>query len=374
MEKNRVFREILFSLIPGLGPIYSRRILEELGGLDSVFSSSIQDLSQIDGINVKGAEHILQSLDDKKKISKAREEIDYLERNQIKTFFLDNSDYPYRLKQCPDAPVILYFQGKDLMAYPRMLAIVGSRKASPAGKKITHDFLSELRNYGILCISGLAYGIDIQAHRSSLEFNIPTIGVLGHGLDNLYPAAHLATSKEMKLKGGLITEFISGTPLSPGLFPRRNRIIAGLCDALVVVEAAEKGGALITADLANSYDRDVFAFPGRVNDPNALGCLGLIRDQKAQLITKAEEFLRFMNWDLENQIIESKPSSNPLSTNRTQGDENKVFQFILHHVQTHLNQLEREFPEFGPKLFEILLELEMDGKIRSLPGKMYERV
>lgn len=376
MVGDKVFRQIIFSLVPGLGPIYSRRILESMGSLEKVFGASTHDFTQMDGISQKGAEHILKSIQDPNILNRSRKELSYLESNEIKTFFIGDENYPYRLRQCTDAPVILYYQGKEVFNRPRFMAVVGSRKASSMGKKNTRDLLEGLRDYEIISLSGLAYGIDIEAHRSSLEFGIPTLGVLGHGLDNLYPSDHKNTSLEMRKQGGLITEFISGTPISPGLFPRRNRIIAGLCDALVIVEASEKGGALITAELAYSYDREVFALPGRLNDTYSQGCLVLIRDQKAQLILKAEDIGRFMNWEprfsipKQNSEMEMiRDSGIPLNS-----QEEKVFQFIIQNSKCSLFQLELEFKGLGSQIHEILLNLEITGRLRTLPGKLFEAI
>jgi DNA processing protein len=375
MEGDRLYREIHFSLIPGLGPIQSRRILEGMGGLNRVFSASSRDFMEMEGMNPKGADHIFKSLRDPKIQGKAEQEMIFIERNQVQTYFIENDNYPIRLKQCPDAPVILYFQGLADLNHSRIVSLVGSRKATPYGKKLTQDFIEYLREFEVLTVSGLAYGIDIQAHRSSLDYHIPTLGVLGHGLDQLYPSAHRETSARMKNGGGLISEFCSGTPIIPGLFPRRNRIIAGLCDALVVVEASEKGGALISADLASSYDREVFAFPGRVNDPYSVGCLGLIRDQKAQLICNARDFTQFMNWE---SSLKTKPENHefPLGTsnNPMNSEEIRVWEYFNIHSKTSLSQLGFAFPDLDQDLNEILLNLEIQGRIRSLPGKIFEKV
>jgi len=367
MEGPDRIREIHFSMVPKLGPVLSKKVLEYFKSLEAVFNATLKDFLEIEGIQIKGAEHILRSLENKTIRDRARRELDFIQENRVQCFFILNPDYPFRLIQCPDPPILVYFQGTADINAQKIISIVGSRKATAYGKKLTHEFINGLKGLDLVILSGLAFGIDIQAHRSSMENGIPTIGVLGHGLDLLYPSAHRDISSKMKRNGGLLTEFCSETPILPGLFPRRNRIIAGLSDALVVVEAADKGGALITAELATSYNKEVFAFPGRVNDPYSQGCLGLIRDQKAQLILNAGEFLDFMNWvnpSMHNNDHEEPESAIAL----------KILNILVQKNKVSISELNKDLGSTIPNIPEILLDLEIRGKIRLLPGRILERV
>jgi len=296
MGNDRYLQALIFAQIPKIGPILSRKLLELSGSLERLFDLSLSELKALEGFSEKTWEHIFKFIHQSHAKDRAKSEIDFLIKHKIRPIFIEDLDYPIRLKQCEDAPALIFLKGNFPLNANRIMAIVGTRKASPYGKKLTREFISQIKDFNIRIVSGLAYGIDIEAHQMALKMGIPNLGVLGHGLDQVYPSTHWEISQAMLHHGGLLAENFSGTPLSPGLFPKRNRIIAGLSDAVLVVEASEKGGAMITAQLANSYNREVFTFPGRVDDPYSRGCLKLVQDRQAELILGAEDFLLSMGW------------------------------------------------------------------------------
>lgn len=254
---------------------------------------NIRELHAVTGIR----HSVLRNLKRKQALEKASEQLDFVAKNNINVHFFLEQNYPRRLKQCEDAPIILYSMGNFDINPKRTLAIVGTRSASDYGKVLCTELIESLVDQDIQVISGLAYGIDICAHRSCVYSAIQTVGVMGHGLDRIYPNAHRKTAIQMLDNGGLVTEFVSGTSPDRENFPMRNRIVAGMADALVVVESRKKGGSLITAELANDYNKDVFAYPGSVGSKNAEGCHYLISEDKAHLITCGRDLLAKMGWE-----------------------------------------------------------------------------
>lgn len=257
-------------------------------------------------------------------LERAASELEFCTKKNIRVLPYHDDDYPYRLREIEDAPIVLFFTGNANLNAKHVISIVGTRKISEYGKDICNRFLPKLKDIApdALILSGLAYGVDICAHRASLENNLPTVGILAHGLDRIYPSMHRDTAVKMLNNGGLLTEYMSQTNPDKGNFVRRNRIVAGMADATIVVESAEKGGALITASLAFDYSRDVFAFPGRINDEYSAGCNKLIAEQKATLITSANDFAKAMNWEINHADIAAKqPTLFPVLTE----DEEKIW-------------------------------------------------
>lgn len=241
-------------------------------------------------------------------IHRAEAELEFDEAHNIQPLVIGDDNYPERLRECDDAPLVLYYRGTANLNKRRIISIVGTRHCTVYGQDIIQKFIANLKVLcpEVLVVSGLAYGVDIYSHRCTLQNNMETVGILAHGLDYIYPTAHRSTATEMLSQGGLATEFMTGTNADKMNFVRRNRIIAGLADATIVIESAEKGGSLITATLAQEYGRDVFAFPGNITQPYSKGCNRLIYDNKATLITSAEDFLKKMNWHEENKLAEAK--------------------------------------------------------------------
>ena len=280
MNTETLKYQIALTLIPGVGDVLAKNLISYCGSAEEVFKQKKAQLFKIPDIGPVIAESIVKF----NSFKRAEEEIKFIEKYKIQPLFYLDKTYPERLKQCYDSPPLLYYKGNVELNQTKILAIVGTRKASDYGKAITEEIISGLSQEGILIISGLAYGIDIYAHKAALKNNLNTIGVVGHGLDTIYPAIHKPVAEKMINQGGILTEFMSKTKMSPENFPARNRIVAGISDAVLIVEAAEKGGALITAEIANSYNRDVFAIPGRSIDTVSRGCNYLIKSNKAALV------------------------------------------------------------------------------------------
>lgn len=302
-------------------------------------------------------------------MQRAEEELKFIEQYKIKPLFFTDENYPKRLKHCSDSPIMLYFKGNANLNCEKIIAVVGSRKPSEYGKQVTEEFVKELKDSGILIVSGLAYGVDVLSHKMALDIGLNTVGVLGHGLDRIYPHAHERVAKKMLDQGGLLTDFISKTNPDAVNFPKRNRIVAGMCDALVIIESKHKGGSLITATIANSYNKDVFAFPGRAGDALAEGCNGLIKQNKAGLIENAADLLHALQWE-NNTKKNNKQTQVPLMLNITEDEKTIIDTFSL-KKELHIDEICYACGLTISKVSVILLQLEFNGIIKSKPGKMY---
>ena len=368
-QESKLLYRIALTKINGVGTAIARNLLDIVGDEESIFKSGKKSLLKIPNINRKLVDEILNP----DVLRRAEEELKFVEKNKIQAFFINDENYPYRLKECTDAPILFYFKGNANFNAKKIISIVGTRKSTVYGNKFCEFFLREIAHYfpDALIISGLAYGIDIQAHKSALVENLPTIGVLAHGLDRIYPAVHRKTAIEMLEKGGLLTEFPSNTEPDRHNFVRRNRIVAGMADAVVVVESASKGGSLITAEIANSYNRDVFAVPGRITDSLSEGCNALITDNKAFILQSTENFIRQMNWD---QNKKAKIPKQPSLFLELTGDEQIVYDALLSCDNKHVNLLSIDTGIPVSQLFFTLLEMEMKNVIKPLPGGTYKLV
>jgi DNA processing protein len=365
VEDKRIY-EIAMSLIPGVGSVLARNLVAYVGSVEGVFSQSFQALKKIPGIGEVNA----RKIKNQNIFSKAEKELNFAEKNGIQIHFYTGKNYPRRLKNCVDAPVVLYSKGKMQLDEQRVVSIVGTRNATDYGKSVCDELIQQFseRNYSVLVVSGLAYGIDVQAHKSALKYNIPTVGVVAHGLDRLYPSLHADTARKMQENGGIVADFPSETKIDPANFIRRNRIIAGLADATIVVESAEKGGALITADIASSYDRDVFAFPGRAGDTFSKGCNKLIRLNGADLIEGIDDLEFFMGWeaDKKGRIVQST-----LFVDLT-AEEQKVVDLLQSKGELFIDQISGELGMPTSKTSALLLNMEFKNLLVALPGKMYK--
>lgn len=367
MTDPRIY-QIALTMINGIGDVLARHLLETTGEAEAVFKESTAALSRIPGISHSLASEIKRP----EVLTRAEQELAFIEKNHIRLYFISDTSYPFRLKECSDAPLLFYFKGNADLNAPRILSIVGTRQATEYGKSLTESLIKDLASYfpDTLILSGLAYGIDICAHKNALRYQLPTVAVLAHGLDRIYPFLHRSTAVEMLREGGLVTDFPTGTIPNKPNFIRRNRIVAGLADATLVVESAEKGGSLITADIAFSYGRDVFAFPGRVNDVHSKGCLSLIRQNKAGLITSADDLITALRWDVTfAQAALPKQSQILFPDNPLQ---EKLTLLLRQHGEMHINQLAIELGLPVHQMSSLLFELEMDGRVRILPGDRYQ--
>ena len=367
MNSEKIY-QIALTLVPKVGDVAAKKLIAYCGSAEIVFKESRKNLMMIPGIGSVMANSIVsQDL-----LSAAEFEMRFMEQNRVKPIFFMDDDYPFRLKQCVDSPIMLYVKGDAVnLNAKRIISVVGTRKATDYGKGITETIIEGLSCLDdLLVVSGLAYGIDVAAHKASLKHNIPTIGVLAHGLDKIYPSMHYQISREMQERGALLSDFTSGTNPDRENFPKRNRIIAGLSDATLVVEARKKGGALITADIANSYSRDVFAVPGRVGDINSEGCNNLIRRNQAALVQSAEDICYLMGWDAESQKNDTKQVELFVDLSK---DEEELIGILSSKEKVTIDLIAMQAKLAIPKIMHLLLQLELKGLVRALPGNQYAK-
>lgn len=371
MPLTQISSELLYqvglTLIEGIGDINAKALLAYCGSAEEVFRQKKSHLQKIPGIGQINAKSIVSS---HSVLTRAEEELRFIEKYKIKPLFFTDEDYPSRLKYCSDGPILMYYKGNADLNCEKIIGIVGTRKPSDYGKQLTKDLVEGLSESGALILSGLAYGVDVLAHKAALDNNLQTVGVVGHGLDRMYPQLHDKVAKRMINQGGLLTDFMSGTNPDAVNFPKRNRIVAGLCDALVVIESKRTGGSLITATIANSYNKDVFAFPGRAGDEIAEGCNGLIKRNRAALIENAEDLLYAMQWQ-EKDKPKSKSKQVPLLLNLSE-EEKIIVSLFSEKKSIHVDEICQATQLPVSKVSAYLLQLEFSNIIRSRPGKLYE--
>ena len=358
---------IALTAIPQIGNKQARVLLAHFEHPSDIFRAKQRDLEQIEGIGPIRAASLREALD----LNRAEAECRFMERNHIQPIYLTDRSYPRRLAECADAPILLYYQGTADLNPARALGIIGTRHHTPYGQQLTLQLVDTVRAAQPQIISGLALGIDTIAHRAALEHALPTIGVLGHGLDRIYPFSNRQLAEQMKEQGGLLTEFMSGVKPDRTHFPRRNRIVAGLCDAMVVVETSDQGGSMITAGFAAGYHRDVFAFPGRVTDERSHGNHQLIRHNLAALIESGHDILESMNWVEQS----AKPTAiQPSLFPELPPTEQTVYDQIPATDSILIDDIYRKAGLTNSVLAATLLQLEMSGLVSQLPGKRYQRM
>jgi DNA processing protein len=368
MSETTLKHKIALSLIPGIGDINARKLVSHIGSVEGVFSESYRTLMKIPGIGTS----LARSVSERSYLETAEKEAEYVTRNNIRTYFYLDSDYPYRLRQCDDSPVTFYFTGSCDLNVSKIISVVGTRNATPRGRELCEKIIGGLAagHPDLVIVSGLAYGIDIASHRAALANNLLTIGVLAHGFKTTYPSVHRSTAREILKYGGLITDFLSDALPERNNFLKRNRIIAGLSDATLVVESGIKGGALITADIAGSYNRDVFAVPGRPGDQWSAGCNSLIKNNKAALIETSQDIEYFLNWE---PIGEKIPVQRTLFNEL--GDSEKLIYENLNSIgEMNIDNLCRTVDIPVYKLSALLLQMELNGIIKCYPGNLYRIV
>ncbi|MDR2042495.1 MAG: DNA-processing protein DprA [Tannerella sp.] len=358
---------IALSLLKGVGNILSRNLLQYFGEAEAVFSERKPLLGKVPGIGEYTIARILETRTEA--LHRAERELAFVEKNKIRLYAISEDDYPMRLRECPDAPVVFYFKGKADLNAKRVLSVIGTREATDYGYGLTAALLNNLAEAfpDVLVVSGLAYGIDICAHRNALKNGLPTVGVLAHGLDRIYPSAHRHAAVEMLGNGGLLSEFISETVPIRENFLQRNRLIAGLADATVVVESAEKGGALVTAGIAFSYGREVYAFPGRATDKCSGGCNRLIQANQAGLITSAHDLATALGWDTGKASI-PKEARLPF---QHEAPDHPLLRLLAEKGEMQINELAVMSGMPIYKLSPMLFELELAGHVKVLPGTVY---
>ena len=356
--------QLAICLIPGVGPITAKKLIAYCGDVEAVFKEKKHNLLKIPNVGRLTA----QSVSNKDIFNKVDRELKFISKYKIKTYFYLDRDYPTRLKPLDDSPVILFTKGNIDLNHPYTLSIVGTRSITQYGKDKCKEFIKDLADSNALIISGLAYGVDAVAHKSALDHKLKTAAVLGHGLDRIYPPLHRHLAEKIVGSGMIISEFFSNTKPDRENFPRRNRIIAGLSDAVLVVEAADKGGALITAYYANDYNRDVFAIPGKTTDKYSRGCNHLIKIQKAHLAESANDIKYIMRWE---KSLKKKPAQQVLFTNLT-NDQQTIVNILKEHQPANLAFIVSNSKTTFAKVTTTLLELELSSIVKSLPGYFYK--
>ncbi len=361
---------IALSMVPQVGGITAKQLISYCGSATQVFTASTRQLARIPGIGSK----TVQAIRNTGILDKARQEMEACTRKGIQIITSMDPSYPFRLQQIYDAPLVLYYQGTAPLEHARVLSVVGTRKATPYGIQIVKELIAALSSYHVLVVSGLAYGIDICAHRTALTNGVLTVGVMASGLDIIYPSVHRKEAIAMTRQGGLLTEHPLGCKPDPRKFPARNRLIAGLSDVTVVVEAAERGGALITANLANDYNREVFAVPGSWQQPYSKGCNHLIKDHKAHILTKPEDLVYMMKWDLPTTNAPRPASKATIDIAQLPLDEKEraVVRFLQEceeEVMMDVISWKTQIPIY--QLASVLLQLEIKHVVKVYPGKKF---
>jgi DNA processing protein len=367
MESNELFHVLALLKVEGVGDIVAKKLINHCGSATEVFNTKSQLIKSIDGIG----EVLLKKLRDKTIFEKAEKELQFIENENINVLYFQENDYPEKLKHCIDGPTVLFTAGNFDFNKRKIISIVGTREVTSYGSEFCKKLIEDLAIFNPIIVSGFAYGVDIVAHKAAMEHNLQTIGVLAHGLNQIYPKVHKKYMAKMEENGGFLTEFWSTSSPEKENFVRRNRIVAGMSEATIVIESAEKGGSLITATIANDYNRDVFAVPGRVSDKFSQGCNNLIKTQRATLMTSAADLIYNLNWELESKLTNSVQKQLFVTLDN---DEQLIYDYLQKNGKQLLDIIAIEccFPIF--RISSILLNMELKGVIRPLPGKLFEAI
>jgi DNA processing protein len=370
MNTTELFHLLALLRVDGVGDVVAKKLINHCGSAENVFKAKLKELKAIDGVG----EVLIRNLKSKTVFEKAQQELAYLQSENIKVLYFLEEDYPDRLKHCIDGPVLLFASGNIDFTNRRIISIVGTRQITAYGTEFCKKLLEDLAFLNPIIVSGFAYGVDIVAHQTAMEHNLQTIGVLAHGLNQIYPKSHKKYVAKMEQNGGFLTEFWSRTNPDKENFVKRNRIVAGMSEATVVIESAEKGGSLITANMANDYNRDVFAVPGRISDKYSQGCNDLIKTQRANLITSAADLIYGLNWEINTPTQQEHKVIQKQLFVTLDFEEQKIYDYLQQNGKQLLDviALDCDFPIF--KLSPILLSMELKGVIRPLPGKLFESI
>lgn len=364
---NPLIYQLGITMLPGIGHVTAKTLISYCGSVQNVFQSTKKHLLKIPSVGEKTANAILEN---KHVLDKAAEEVQFIKANDIKPLFFFDEAYPQRLKNCIDAPLILFYKGNANLNKQRIISIVGTRRATTYGKSLCNKLIEFLKPYNVMVVSGLAYGIDIAAHKACLQHNVPTIGVLAHGLDRIYPPTHSEVAKDMQQNGGIVTEFLSTSQPDRENFPKRNRIIAGMSDATIIVETAAKGGSMITANLAIAYNKDVFAFPGRTTDPYSKGANYLIKKNMAALIESGEDLVHQMGWE-QNTDKHSKAVQAQLFVNLAPNEQAIVDCLRDANGELAIDTIGQKVAQSPSAIAANLLSLELKGIVAAKAGSRY---
>ncbi len=367
LAENELIATLRLQNIPNIGDVIAKKLITHCGSPSAVFSDKLQNILKIDGIG----SHTIKGLHDREHIEAAESEYQYMQRKGIQYSYFMNADYPRYLKHCIDSPVLLFKRGTIDLKDRKIISVVGTRNITSYGASFCEQFVEDIAPLNPIIVSGFAYGVDICIQRAAVKHGLQTIGCLAHGLNQIYPKVHAKYTPDIEKNGGFLTDFWSNSTPERENFLKRNRIIAGMSEATIVVESAEKGGSLVTADIANSYDRDVFAVPGRAGDKFSLGCNNLIKQQKANMLTSAADLVYLLGWDVAEK--KTKPIQKQLFVD-LDTTEKSIYAYLQKEGKQVLDSiaLECKLPIF--KVSSTLLNMEMKGVIRPLPGKLFEAI
>jgi len=363
---NDLLYRIALTLVPNIGDVNARSLVNIYGSAQAVFKAPKKELESIEGIGTVRAKSIKTFA----AFDIAEAELRFIEKYKISPLFITDKAYPQRLLNCYDSPLLLYYCGSADLNTSKIISVVGTRNNSSYGKSTCEKLVSELQAENVLIVSGLALGIDTIAHKAALKNNLQTIGVVAHGLDRVYPDQNKALARQMTEHGGLLTDFTSNTLPDRQNFPRRNRIVAGMCDAVVIIESGKKGGSLITAELANGYNKDVFAIPGKTTDTRSEGCNYLIKKNKASLVTGAADIIEMMGW----RTAAVTPKKQRSLFIELTPDEKLIANILQQQENVHIDELYLKSGLSSSAAAQALLMLEVQGVVSSLPGKIYKLV
>ncbi|MCM5662236.1 DNA-processing protein DprA [Galbibacter mesophilus] len=371
MTEKELFFLLALQRAPKVGDITAKKLLQHCGSAENIFNEKRRTLQSIEGIGDFTVKNILND----QNFKDAEKELAYLQQNNIQVTAFFEEQYPYNLKHCVDSPILLFQKGKINISSPKqkLISIVGTRQITSYGTAFCNELMEELATFNPVIVSGYAYGVDICAHKAAMKNNLQTIGCLAHGFNEIYPKAHKKYMDEMVEKGGFITDFWSDQTPERNHFLRRNRIIAGLSSATIVIESAKKGGSLVTADIALSYNREVFAVPGRTNDKYSEGCNNLIKTQQAHLLTSAADLIYILGWKLEKTNTKHAPVQKQLFVD-LDATEQPIFDYLQKQGKVLLDVIALDCNMPVHKLSSLLFSMEMKGVVRPLPGKLYEVV
>ncbi|XCF06563.1 DNA-processing protein DprA [Tamlana crocina] len=367
MTENDLLYTLALQHVPNIGDITAKRLIAHCGSAEAVLKEKKQNLLKIDGIGSVTVSDLFKT----HHLKEAEQELEFIKSNGIKVLYFQESDYPERLKHCIDGPILLFQAGNIDLKSQRVISIVGTRKITTSGIAFCESLIEQLVPYNPVIVSGFAYGTDITAHKAAMKNNLQTIGCLAHGLNQIYPKVHKKYMVEVEKNGGFFTDFWSTDKFDRNNFLKRNRVIAGLSEATIVIESAEKGGSLVTADIANSYNREVFAVPGRTTDSQSTGCNNLIKQQKAHMLTVPADIPYILNWELESK---EKPAVQKQLFVELDDTEKAIYNFLKENEKEQLDMIaiNCQIPIF--KVASVLLNMELKGVVRPLPGKMFEVV
>lgn len=361
---NDLTYQIALTLVPNIGCVQAKILIEKYGDAESIFKAKRKELSTIENIGLVRAASI-KSFED---FSQAERQIKFIEKYKIQPLFITDKNYPQRLLHCYDSPTLLYYCGNADLNNSKIISIIGTRSNTDYGKQTTEKLVSELKDLNALIVSGLAFGIDAIAHKAALQNQLETVAVLAHGFQTIYPQQHKVLAKEILQHGGLLTEFKNGDEPDKFNFPKRNRIVAGMADATIVIETPVKGGSMITAELANNYNRDVFALPGKITDTKSAGCNYLIQNNKAILFTDAIELIETLGW----QTKKMKKKQQKELFIELSDDEKIIVNILKEKELTHIDEINLRSNLNSSSVAAAILNLELQNVIAGLPGKMYK--